>query len=201
MLLIILQFLHIKGALITRYHWHNFHGTKFTIFMTCMMYRHRLWIRAGWQHGYMSASSVGQWWWHIIVFSVCIHFMSTKSFVYQHWKESIIVERKLQVNRCYNKIQLQLISIVATCFIWTVKPLSEIHLWSDLPKPATYACNVKEWFSLWINSSVNKLIATTPLTKCWLVYGLLFLRLVSEACYVFTSASGIHWMPLVGLYR
>ena len=124
-----------------------------------------------------------------IVFSVYIHFMSAKGFVYQHWKESIIVERKLQVNHCYNKIQLQLISIVATCFIWTVKHLSEIHLWSDLPKPATYACNVKEWFSLWINYKM--------LTGIWTA----FLRLVSEACCMSTSASGIQWMPLVGLYR
>ena len=53
----------------------------------------------------------------------------------------------------------------------------------DLPKPATYAHNGKERFSPPIDSSI--LTVTTSLPQ---VTGLLFLRLVSEACQMSSSA-------------
>ena len=58
-----------------------------------------------------------------------------------------------------------------------------IYDYVDLPKLTTYACNVKEWFSLPIDRSINKQITITPFTKFLLVYVRpTFLRLVSEAC-------------------
>ena len=72
------------------------------------------------------------------------------------------------------------------------------HMWPDLPKSATYAHNGKERFSSPIDSSVNKLIVTTPLPQVdWSAF--------FEACFWGLSDIheylGIHWMPLVGLYR
>ena len=71
-------------------------------------------------------------------------------------------------------------------------------MWLDLQKPATYAHNGKERFSSPIDSSINKLMITTPLPKVdWSAY--------SEVCFWGQldahECSGVHWMPLVSLYR
>ena len=78
---------------------------------TCIMYGHKP-IMLSTQHVIMAiwmASSVGQWWWHVIVFSVHLHYVSDKSFVYQQKNQLSLEEgfaECLQVNCCYKKSQL-----------------------------------------------------------------------------------------------
>ena len=70
---------------------------------------------------------------------------------------------------------------------------------ADLPKPATYARMSKNGFHCQLTAPlINWLIATTPL---WLIYGLLFLRFVSEACKISMSPQmsfECHWLACTG---
>ena len=74
------------------------------------------------------------------------------------------------------------------------------YMWPALPKPATYAHHVKEHFSPSMDSYINKLtiMASTPLPN-------VDRSAFAEACIWGLSdvhkCSGVHWMPLVGLYR
>ena len=73
------------------------------------------------------------------------------------------------------------------------------HMWPDLPKPATYAHNGKEHFSSPIDRSINKL------TNCHNTTAASWLVCFSEICFWGLSdvheCSGVHWVPLIGLYR
>ena len=76
---------------------------------------------------------------------------------------------------------------------------SLFHIWLDLPKLATYTHNDKECFSVSVYSSINKLTNyCNTNAKGWL-------PAFSEACFWGLSdvheCLGVHWMPLVCLYR
>ena len=105
-------------------------------------------------------------------------------------------------NNTYKNILLTNVITINIPAIWYNIITSEnlvihpIKMWLDLPKPATYAHNYKECFSLPINSSINELTNTTA--KSWLVFFFWGLFLRPGRCPRVLKCS---LMPLVGLYR
>ena len=108
----------------------------------------------------------------------------------------------LQVNCCYKKVQLQWIINVHVQY--GLSNLCQRYVYYHICQNmhATFACNVREWFSLPINSSVNKLTnyhnTTYKILTGYMVcfFWGLFLKPVR-----YPRGIGIHWMPLVSLYR
>ena len=74
-------------------------------------------------------------------------------------------------------------------------------MWPALPKPATYTHYSKEQFSSPMDSPINKLTTYLPVHHCRTLMGSAF----AEACFWGLSdiheCLGVHWMPLVILYR
>ena len=89
---------------------------------TCIMYGHKPWIPSTQQHAIMAiwtASSVGRWWWHIIVFQ-CTYIM---------WVTKVLCISK-RINNCWKKVLLNVCKwIVVTVDLenFSVKKLCKAH--------------------------------------------------------------------------
>ena len=85
--------------------------------------------------------------------------------------------------------------------LFKIPDLQYICLWPDSPKPSTYAHHGKGQFSSLMDSSINKLTIYQYTTAKINVDGSAFAEAHFWGLSDVHECSGVHWTPLVGLYR